>query len=82
MRGRQPHPGREKMDHLGRLADGVSSLILRSDYPDIDVVVAVSNFRERALNMYPDREGLLEMIYISRFRRLWDQFRESGRAPF
>jgi len=28
--------------------------------------------------MYPDREDLYEMIYESRFQRLWDQFRGEG----
>ena len=36
---------------------------------------AVLDF-ERCLELYPDREQLYEMIYESRFQRLWEQFRQ------
>ncbi|MCD6404651.1 MAG: hypothetical protein J7M19_02370 [Planctomycetes bacterium] len=77
-----PHPGREKMARLARLADRVSVLILREDYPDIDLVLAVDNLRETALGMFPGRGDLFEMIYASRFRRLWSQFRTGAGPPF
>ena len=31
--------------------------------------------RQRCLELYPDREQLYEMVYESRFQRLWEQFR-------
>ena len=76
------HPGRRKMARLGRLADRVSVLVLREDYPEIDVVLAVESLRERALEMFPGTANLFEMIYASRFRRLWRQFRGGGVPPF
>jgi len=75
-------PGRLKMARLARLADRVSVLVLREDYPEIDVVIAVENLRETASEMFPGTERLFEMIYLSRFRRLWRQFRGGGEAPF
>jgi hypothetical protein len=75
------YPGRQKMARLARLADRVSVLVLREDYPEIDVVIAVENLRQTAAEMFPGRQELFEMIYASRFRRLWTQFR-GGAAPF
>lgn len=75
-------PGREKMAELARRADRVSTLILRKDYPDIDVVIAIENLREEAAWMFPGSEELFEMLYVSRFRRLWRQWRSPEEPPF
>lgn len=72
---------RENMAQLARLADRVSVLVLREDYPAIDVVIAVESLREEAQRLFPGRQQLFEMVYVSRFRRLWDQFR-GEEAPF
>ena len=74
--------GRFKMAALARMADGVSRLVLREDYPAIDVVIAVGNLRQTACEMFPGRDDLFEMVYVSRFRRLWRQFRGGQAAPF
>lgn len=76
------HPGRLEMARLARLADRVSVLVLREDYPAIDVIIAVENLRETAAGMFPGTERLFEMIYVSRFRRLWKQWRGASEAPF
>ena len=75
-------PGRRRMASLSRLADRVSVLVLREDYPEIDVVIAVENLRQTALEMFPGTDRLFEMIYLSRFRRLWNQFRGGEHPPF
>jgi len=72
---------RESMARLSRLADRVAVLVLRDDYPEIDVVIAFENLRETAEAMFPGTGELFEMIYSSRMRRLWKQFR-GGEAPF
>ena len=61
------------MRELQRMADHVCSLILISDYPEIDIEIEKSKVRERCEEPYPD---LYEMIYESRFNRLREQFRE------
>jgi len=66
---------RQAMQDLQRLADRVCVLILSSDLPAIDIEIEKSKVRQRCLELYPDREELYEMIYGSRFQRLWDQFR-------
>ncbi len=67
---------RERMREVQRMADRVCTLILSSDLPAIDIEIAKSKVRERCLELYPDREELYEMVYESRFQRLWNQFRE------
>lgn len=64
---------RQTMQELQRMADRVCVLILSSDLPAIDI--EKGKVRERCLELFPDRESLYEMIYESRFQRLWVQFR-------
>ena len=57
------------------MADRVCTLILSSDLPAIDTEIEKNKVREHCLELYPGREELYEMIYESRFERLWEQFR-------
>ena len=67
---------REGMRDIQRMADRVCVLILSSDLPAIDIEIEKNKVRQRCLELFPDREELYDMIYESRFERLWDQFRE------
>jgi len=67
---------REAMRELRREADRVCVLILSSDLPAIDIEIEKNKVREQCLELCPDREELYDMIYESRFQRLWDQFRD------
>ncbi len=66
---------REPMRELQREADRVCVLILSSDLPAIDIEIEKDKVRQRCLEIYPDGEQLYEMVYESRFQRLWEQFR-------
>jgi hypothetical protein len=66
------------MHQLQRMADRVCVLILSSDLPAIDIEIEKNKVRAKCLEMYPDREWLYDMIYESRFDRLWEQFRGEG----
>jgi hypothetical protein len=68
---------RRNMGRLRRAADRVCSLILMSDYPEIDIELEKAKVRQLAEELFPDRMDLYEMIYESRFRRLWEQFRRT-----
>jgi hypothetical protein len=57
------------------MADRICVLILSSDLPAIDIEIEKNKVRERCLELYPDGEELYEMIFESRFQRLWEQFR-------
>lgn len=72
---------RRQMELLGRAADRVCALILLSDYPEIDVEIEKGKVRELAQELFPNRMELYEMIYESRFRRLWEQFRSDPAEP-
>jgi hypothetical protein len=72
---------RETMREVQRMADRVCTLILSSDLPAVDIEIEKNKVRERCLELYPDREELYEMVYESRFQRLWQQFREEPEEP-
>ena len=69
---------RETMHEFQRMADRVCVLILSSDLPAIDIEIEKNKVRERCLELYPGREQLYDMVYESRFQRLWEQFRSAS----
>jgi hypothetical protein len=61
-------------------ADRIVSLILGGEAGRSDVEEAVADLRADVLEIFPGGEDLFEAIYLSRFRRLWEQFRpDDGR---
>ena len=69
---------RQRITRLARMADRICTLILTSDYPDVDVAIERAKFREFVEAEFPDRLDLYEMVYESRFDRLVEQFRAEG----
>jgi len=67
---------REMALELQREADRICFLIVSTDYPEIDIELEKEALRQRCRELFPDRMDLYEMVYESRFRRLWEQFRE------
>lgn len=67
--------GREKMEELKRMAERICVLILDTDYPEVDLAIERAKAREKCEELFPDRLDLYDMIYESRFDRLWQQFR-------
>ncbi len=65
----------ERYRQLQQQADRISMLIVAGDYPAVDVAIAAGRLRDYVEEHFPDRLGLFEVIYVSRFRRLWEQFR-------
>ena len=66
----------EKLGAFQRKADRIAFLIVASDYERIDVEIEKAELREECAQLFPDKLDLYDMIYESRFRRLWDQFRD------
>ncbi len=64
-----------KLRELSRRADRLSFLIVATDCPRVDVDIEREALRRRCRDLFPDKMHLFEMIYESRFRRLWEQFR-------
>jgi hypothetical protein len=67
--------GTEPAVVLQRRADRIASLIVASDYPDVDIEIEIRRLRRWCAERLPDRAELFEMVYVSRFRRLREQFR-------
>ena len=64
------------MEELKRRAERVCVLILRSDYPEVDIAMERARLRQWCEEVFPDRMDLYDMIYESRFDRLIEQFGE------
>jgi hypothetical protein len=65
---------REGIDAMAREADRIVNLILHSSLPRVDIEIQIENFRAECLRRYPGSDDLFEMIYASRFRRIWEQW--------
>jgi hypothetical protein len=66
----------EKLAAFQRKADRIAFLIVASDYERIDVEIEKAELREECTRQFPDKLELYDMIYESRFQRLWEQFRD------
>jgi len=64
-----------RIGELSRAADRVSFLIVATDCPRIDIDIQRAELRRRCQTLFPDKMEVYEMVYESRFRRLWEQFR-------
>ena len=64
------------MEELKRKAERLCVLILRSDYPEVDIAIERALLREWCEQVFPDRMDLYELIYEARFDRLIEQFGE------
>jgi len=58
-----------------READRICELIVASDVPAIDIEIQQTKLREMVARLFPDKQGVYQLLYESRFRRLWQQFR-------
>ena len=68
-----------KVRELSRAADRLSFLIVATDCPRVDVDIQRAELRRRCRTLFPDKMELYDMIYESRFKRLWEQFRDAER---
>ena len=66
----------EKLAAFQRKADRIAFLIVASDYERIDVEIEKGELHEECARQFPDKLDLYDMIYESRFQRLWEQFRD------
>ena len=65
---------REVLEQLAREADRIVNLILHTSMPRVDIEIQIQNLREEFLLRYPETSDLFEMVYASRFQRIWDQW--------
>jgi len=67
---------KKKLNKLKFSVDKICRMILSKECKDIDIKIEISKFRKEFLSTFPKKENLYNMIYESRFKRLWQQFRE------
>ena len=70
----------EAVRSLQQQADHICELIVSGDVPQIDIEIRQTRLRDAVARTFPDRHALYQLIYESRFRRLWQQFRHSSGA--
>lgn len=66
-----------KLAELKTHIDKVCFYIVSTDYSAIDIKIEASKARERCERLFPGKGYLFDLIYGSRFKRLWRQFRGS-----
>jgi len=61
-----------------RRVDAICMLILWSDLPEVDIAIERNKLRCEVEDQWPEKLSLYDMIYESRFDRLWEQWRETN----
>ena len=49
--------------------------IFATDVPRVDVDIERANVRRRCQELFPDKMHVFDLVFESRFQRLWEQFR-------
>ena len=73
MREREQAESRDDIEDLARRADRVTSLVLYSDMPRVDIEIEIEKLRDFCREHFPERMDLFEMVYAGRWRRLREQ---------
>ncbi len=66
---------KQKFDEIQKAADEISSKIISGEFSKIDFEIAKEKLRDMCSEYFPERMYLFYIIYESRFKRLWEQFR-------
>ena len=69
----------EQVRELSRQADRICEMIVAEEASAVDVEIQQAKLREAVARLFPEKVGLFQLLYESRFRRLWQQFREGQR---
>ena len=67
---------REFTEALRRFNDRIVNMILHMDLDWIDIEIQISEMRAFCLTHMPEKAELFEMVYVSRFQRIWASWRE------
>ena len=60
---------------LKRRSNRICNLILHSDMQWVDIAIEIEKMRQFVEEEAPQKIELFERLYVSRFQRLWDQWR-------
>ncbi|MBI3996302.1 MAG: hypothetical protein HY352_01460 [Candidatus Omnitrophica bacterium] len=65
----------EAVRALQQQADRICEMIVTGEALPIDIEIQQAALREDIARLFPEKQGLYQLLYESRFRRLWQQFR-------
>lgn len=65
----------EAVRALQRQADRICEMIVSGEAPLVDIEIQQAALRETIAKTFPEKQALYQLIFESRFRRLWQQFR-------
>ena len=65
------------LGELSRMVDYISFLIISTDTLKVDVEIKSAELQRRCVELFPEKGYLFDLLYKSRFRRLWEQFRDA-----
>ena len=65
----------EAVRALQRQADRICEMIISGEMAPIDIEIQQAALRDAVARAFPDKQALYGLLYESRFRRLWQQFR-------
>ena len=71
-------PSEQAYRRLQRRADRLCFLIVATDIPEHEVKIERLFLRTEAARLFPEKLPFYDMLYESRFRRLWQQFRSTA----
>lgn len=60
---------------LQRQADRICEMIVSGEAPQIDIEIQQAALRDAVAQTFPEKPAFYQLIYESRFRRVWQQFR-------
>ena len=66
----------EVLKRLQRMAERICEMIVSGEAALIDIEIQQEALHQAVLKAFPDKETVYQLIYESRFRRLWQQFRQ------
>lgn len=67
----------EAVRTLQRQADRICEMIVSGDTAQIDIEIQQTALREAIARAFPEKQSLYQLLYETRFRRLWQQFRHT-----
>lgn len=64
----------EAVRRLQRQADRICEMIVLGEAAPIDIEIQQAALRDAIAKAFPDKQNLYQLLFESRFRRLWQQF--------
>jgi hypothetical protein len=70
-------PTQDLAEFLRRESFRICSMIFNPEFPKADIALQIHQLREYCETAAPEKADLFEAVYVGRFRRLWEQWREA-----